>query len=86
MCFPHMSNQIHILFIASIQLFLDLFTIILSHPKATLLEAAVNGRDVGQLRKLLGELRQQAVYHLLFQSGGEWKQKKRIDRHGNYVG
>lgn len=45
----------------------------------------MNGRDAAQLRKLLSELRQQAVYHLLFRGEGEWKQKKRIDRHGNYV-
>ena len=52
----------------------------------TLLEAAVNSRDITQLGKLLSELRQQTFYHLLFRNGGEWRERKRIDRHGNYVG
>ena len=60
-------------------------TVILSIPKASLLEAAINSHDVKQLTPLLTELRQQTFYHLLYREGGEWKERKRIDRHGNYV-
>ena len=60
-------------------------SIILSLPKASLLEAAINARDTKQIAPLLSELRQQTFYHLLFRNGGEWKERKRIDRHGNYI-
>lgn len=60
-------------------------SVILSIPKASLLEAAINSHDVKQLTPLLTELRQQTFYHLLYREGGEWKERKRIDRHGNYI-
>jgi hypothetical protein len=53
--------------------------------KASLLEAAINGHDAKEMSKLLSELRQQTFYHLLFRDGGDWKERKRIDRHGNYI-
>ena len=54
-------------------------TVILSIPKASLLEAGINSHDVKQLTPLLTELRQQTFYHLLYREGGEWKERKRID-------
>lgn len=74
-----------ILFFFSFLLWFLNRTIILSLPKASLLEAAINSRDIRQISSLLSELRQQTFYHLLFRSGGQWKERKRIDRHGNYV-
>ena len=50
-----------------------------------MLEAALNTHNITQLTTLLTELRQQTVYHLLFRNGGTWKERKRIDRYGNYV-
>lgn len=50
-----------------------------------MLEAAINTHNTQQLHSLITELRQQTLYHLLFRSGGTWKERKRIDRCGNYV-
>ena len=58
---------------------------ILSIPKASLLEVAINTHNIKQLASLLTELRQQTFYHLLYREQGEWKERKRIDRRGNYV-
>ena len=58
---------------------------ILSIPKASILETAINMHNISQLATLLSELRQQTVHHLLFRTGAGWKERKRIDRYGNYV-
>ena len=60
-------------------------TVILSIPKASLLEVAINTHNIKQLASLLTELRQQTFYHLLYREQGEWKERTRIDRRGNYV-
>lgn len=60
-------------------------SVILSIPKASLLEVAINTHNIKQLASLLTELRQQTFYHLLYREQGEWKERKRIDRRGNYV-
>ena len=66
-------------------LFLIIHRILLSVPKALLLEQALNTHDITQLSSLLTDLRQQALFHLLFRTGGTWRERKRIDRAGNYV-
>ena len=66
-------------------LFLLIHRILLSVPKALLLEQALNTHDITQLSSLLTDLRQQALFHLLFRTGGTWRERKRIDRAGNYV-
>ena len=65
--------------------FLLIHRILLSVPKALLLEQALNTHDITQLSSLLPDLRQQALFHLLFRTGGTWRERKRIDRAGNYV-
>ena len=66
-------------------LFLIIHRILLSVPKALLLEQALNTHDITQLSSLRTDLRQQALFHLLFRTGGTWRERKRIDRAGNYV-
>ena len=65
--------------------FLSSNRILLSIPKASILESALNLHNTVQLTSLLSDLRQQALHHLLFRNEGTWKERKRIDRYGNYV-